>query len=181
VLYVLSGLLVASGLLRLGDEAGQAYANGNAAAENTATALTGECANETETAALLAAFQDREERLSLRESQIADRMQAMRVAEATIAERLEALSAAEATLTATLALASSAAQDDLGQLTSVYENMKPKDAAALFEEMTPEFAAGFLGRMRPDAAAAIMAGLEPTTGYSISVVLAGRNANVPTE
>ena len=57
--------------------------------------------------------------------------------------------------------------------------MKPKDAAALFEEMSPEFAAGFLGLMRADAAALIMTGLEPTTAYSISVILAGRNANVP--
>jgi flagellar motility protein MotE (MotC chaperone) len=47
--------------------------------------------------------------------------------------------------------------------------------------MTPEFAAGFMARMRPDAAAAIMAGLEPATAYSISVVIAGRNARVPTE
>jgi flagellar motility protein MotE (MotC chaperone) len=35
--------------------------------------------------------------------------------------------------------------------------------------------------MRPDAAAGIMAGLQPQTAYTISVVLAGRNAKVPTE
>jgi flagellar motility protein MotE (MotC chaperone) len=35
--------------------------------------------------------------------------------------------------------------------------------------------------MRADAAAAILAGLAPDQAYSISVVLAGRNANVPTE
>ena len=61
----------------------------------------------------------------------------------------------------------------------IHENMKPKDAAALFEEMAPEFAAGFLGRMRPDAAGAVMAGLDPKTAYTISVLLAGRNADVP--
>ena len=54
-------------------------------------------------------------------------------------------------------------------------------AAALFQLMEPSFAAGFLGRMRADAAAAILAGLEPDLAYSISVVLAGRNANVPRE
>jgi flagellar motility protein MotE (MotC chaperone) len=47
--------------------------------------------------------------------------------------------------------------------------------------MDPVFAAGFLGRMRSDAAAAILAGLPPELAYSISVVLAGRNASVPTE
>ena len=80
-----------------------------------------------------------------------------------------------------LAVAEKAAEGDLSRLTSVYEAMKPKDAAALFEAMEPEFAAGFLGRMRPDAAAGIMTGLSPETAYMISVVLAGRNARAPTE
>ena len=89
--------------------------------------------------------------------------------------------AAEEALAATIAMADEAAATDLDQLTNVYENMKPKEAAALFEEMPPEFAAGFLGMMRPDAAALIMTQLEPEVAYSFSVVLAGRNANVPTE
>ena len=89
--------------------------------------------------------------------------------------------AAEAKLASTLALADNAAENDLARMTSVYENMKPKEAAALFEEMSPDFAAGFLGRMRPDAAAAIMAGLSAPTAYTVSVVLAGRNASAPTE
>ena len=59
--------------------------------------------------------------------------------------------------------------------------MKAEQAAALFEQMEPSFAAGFLGRMRADAAAAILSGLEPELAYSISVVLAGRNADVPRE
>ncbi len=45
--------------------------------------------------------------------------------------------------------------------------------------MAPEFAAGFLGRMRPDAAAAVLAGLKPDKAYSISVMIAGRNATAP--
>jgi flagellar motility protein MotE (MotC chaperone) len=83
---------------------------------------------------------------------------------------------AEARLRGLMTLAEESAEGDLAQLTSVYENMKPKDASLLFERMSPDFAAGFLGRMRPDAAAAIMSGLPPELGYSISVLLAGRNA-----
>ena len=59
--------------------------------------------------------------------------------------------------------------------------MNAKEASVLFEAMAPEFAAGFLGRMRADAAAAVMAGLEPETAYAISVLLAGRNAAVPSD
>ena len=105
--------------------------------------------------------------------------QALALAEEQIEARLAALVAAEEDLAATISVADSAAEEDIARLTAVYENMKPKDAAALFEEMAPEFAAGFLGRMRPDAAGAVMAGLDPKTAYTISVLLAGRNADVP--
>ena len=108
-------------------------------------------------------------------------MEALQNAEAEIAVQLQALQQAEADLTATIALADSAAETDLAQLTTVYENMKPKEAADLFAEMSPPFAAGFLGMMRPDSAAQIMTELEPEVAYSFSVVLAGRNAAVPTD
>jgi flagellar motility protein MotE (MotC chaperone) len=47
--------------------------------------------------------------------------------------------------------------------------------------MSPEFAAGFLGRMAPEAAAAILSGMSAEAAYGISVIVAGRNANAPTE
>ena len=88
------------------------------------------------------------------------------------------LEAAEAGLDAAIAQASAAAEDDVAQLTAVYESMKPKDAAALFETMEPAFAAGFLGRMRPEAAAAVMTGMSPDRAYAVSAILAGRNAEL---
>ena len=128
---------------------------------------------------LLSALQAREALIKVQESAIAKRQKALQVADQEITKRLEALAQAEEKLRATLALADGAAEDDLAKLTSVYENMKPKGAAALFEKMEPTFAAGFLGRMRPESAAAIMAGLSPEVAYSISVIFAGRNATVP--
>ena len=107
------------------------------------------------------------------------RQKALAVADEEIQRRLVVLEEAEKSLRSLLAIANTAAEDDLARLTAVYESMKPKDAAALFEKMEPAFAAGFLGRMRSDAAAGVMAGLTPETAYSISVILAGRNADVP--
>ena len=98
-----------------------------------------------------------------------------------VADDLRRLEQAEEDLRATMAQADKAAETDIDQLTAVYENMKPDQASALFQMMEPSFAAGFLGRMRSDAAAAILAGLEPDLAYSISVVLAGRNAEVARE
>lgn len=138
-------------------------------------------ASEVEPGTLLAALQDREARLVIRENQVADRIQAMRVSESEIAEQLIALQEAESALRDTLALAETAASDDLARLATVYENMKPRDAANLFTEMAPDFAAGFLGIMNPASAAAIMTELAPPVAHTISVMLAGRNAGVPTQ
>ncbi len=181
VLYVLAGLLIASGVLRLGGEVAPAFATGLADPTSDTGASGAACPDNAEVAAMLDAFKAREARIAEKEAQIADRMQALSVAETQITERIAALQTARDQLASTLSVAQTASESDIAQLTTVYENMKPKDAAALFETMEPDFAAGFLSRMRPDAAAAIFAGLAPETAYSISAVIAGRNANVPNQ
>ena len=178
VLLILAVLLIGSGLLRAGLGAGEAMATqGEAGQANPPDSLT--CNAPEDLASILEAFQAREQRLAMREQQIAERLKALDLADRDVSEKLIRLAEVEERLRGTLALADSASEDDITQLVSVYEAMKPKDAALLFEEMIPEFAAGFLGRMRPEAAAGILAGLTPQTAYSLSVILAGRNASVP--
>lgn len=180
-LGIISGLMIAAGLIRITDGVGKVIAlettvhTGDAGA----AAAPGDCTPDGGTAALLAALRERETTLASHETALEERKQALGIAEDRISARLEQLKAAEAELSSTLALADSASEDDLARLTTVYENMKPKEAALLFSEMEPDFAAGFLARMRPDAAAAVMAGLDPKIAYGISAVLAGRNATVP--
>ncbi len=177
-LSVIASLLITSAVVRLGSEVAPAMAN-------EATADTAERnapdPQMVQTDTLLAALQAREAVLAEREEQLRDRMLALRTAEEEIEEKIQRLEQAEAELSATIAIADSAADSDLAQLTTVYENMKPKEAADLFAQMPPQFAAGFLGMMRPDAAALIMTELEPEVAYSFSVVLAGRNADVPSD
>lgn len=131
--------------------------------------------------AVILALQNREAALDDREASLEARAKEIENAEQQLYQARDALEAAEASLKATMAKADGAEEADLARLTSVYENMKPKDAAALFKEMAPEFAAGFLARMRPDAAAALVAGLEPKSAYAISLILANRNAKAPTK
>lgn len=183
-LILIAGFFLASGLLRLGSGTGSAIAREVEALRQTQdeealepqACETGEGISE-----LLAAIKEREARVKKQEASLEGRMKALSVAEAIMKRNLAALIEAEENLKATMALADTASEDDLTRLTSVYENMKAKDAVPLFEEMDPQFSAGFLGRMRPDAAAKIFAGLTPAKAYSISVILAGRNAEVPTE
>ena len=118
------------------------------------------------------------ERMAEEERRLATERAEMAQARSEMQAILGELEAAEAELDAAIARASGAAEEDLSQLTTVYERMKPRDAAKLFETMQPEFAAGFLGRMNPEAAAAVMAGMSPERGYAVSAVLAGRNVDL---
>lgn len=176
---VIASLLLGSAVLRIALGANQVMA------ESKDIEMSGLKATDTSentplpTSKLLQAIMQREKRATLKEQELAERKKALDVAKVEIERRLEALEKAEALLSATLAKANTAADDDVTQLIQVYESMKPKDTAALFETMEPAFAAGFLGRMRPEAAAGIMAGLSPQVAYTISVILAGRNANAP--
>ncbi len=189
VLLVVACLLAASGVIRIGEGAGRALAltgegdsvmaNGEAAAAVMAANPASCVPADAGAAGLLAAIRGRAETLDAREARIADRESALALAETEIASQMKALAAAEDDLARTVQIADTAAETDVARLVSVYESMKPKDAAALFAEMDPEFAAGFLGRMRPDAAGPILAGLDPKTAYTISVMLAGRNAAAP--
>ncbi len=146
---------------------------------NTELAAPMECQVDTDLAPLLAAFQERDAELNRRESQVRLRMQALAVADTELQKKLDALRDAETRLRDTIALAETASENDISALVAVYEAMKPKEAAALFDAMEPAFSAGFIGRMRPEIAAPILAGMRPETAYSISAILAGRNANVP--
>lgn len=182
-LLLISFLLFGSALLRLGVQAGPAISREmrqtteqDISADKKAAPVFAEM---NDLQPILAAFQARENKISAQEAHILDRMKALSIAESALDRKLAELIRVEKKLRATLALADGAAEGDLDQLTGVYEKMKPKNAAALFEKMDPKFAAGFLARMRSDAAASILAGLTPETAYTISLIFAGRNVNVP--
>lgn len=173
-LVILALILASSGALRVGSGVGAALANSEG--EDTAAAPLN-CP--VPPAALAAALVGREEFVSQQELKLEERMAALALADQAISKRLAELQGAEEALKNTLTIADGAAEKDLAKLTAVYEAMRPADAAALFQTMAPEFAAGFLGRMRPEIAAAVLAGMNPGKAYSISVLIAGRNATAP--
>jgi flagellar motility protein MotE (MotC chaperone) len=131
--------------------------------------------------ALLGAIRQREAQLAAEEKRLADRKQTLGVAEAKLAEQLAAFEKAQANLEKTLAMADQAAERDLTRMTTVYENMKPAEAAKIFETMDVGFAAGLLARMRPDVAAQVLTGMKPETAYAVTLTIASRNAAVPTK
>ncbi len=186
-LTIIACLLIGSALIRATIGAGEAWAKASEQMEAPAPLVDepgalntpAECYSEDDLRAVLEALENKKKHLDDRDQMISKRMDALAVADREIAARLEEMKQVEEALSRTLAIADQAAEKDISRLVSVYENMKPKDAAALFEEMDPNFAAGFLARMKPEAAAGVMAGLSPQVAYTLSVVLAGRNAEAP--
>lgn len=179
-LWAIVLLFITSGTIRIVESDGLALARGTIdPAPHDDTPPDQDCATEPDLMALQRELQAREARVIENEGLLRDREQALQQAETRINRRLEDLVAAEEKLARTVSIADGAADEDVARLVSVYESMKPKEAAPLFSEMAPEFAAGFLARMHPAAAAAVMANLDPKEAYTISVIMAGRNAGAP--
>lgn len=166
-------LFVASALFRLGIDTSFAFAEAVSPKESSSPTSD---EHDPGVLALVQKLKAREAELEARELDLLKRLKTAEAAEMAIRSKLEQLQTAEESLSRKIEIAAVGSDEDVARLTEVYARMKPKSAAALFSEMEPSFAAGFLGRMNPEAAAAILAGMEPDTAYTISVVLAGRNA-----
>lgn len=174
VLLVLSLLFFGAGLSRLGLGVAEVIA-----AEPTTPDETAETVQNPDPGDLFAALRAREAQLEAAEAALQTRQAALRAAERDIEAQIATLTDLEAQLAATLRQTESAAEQDLARLTTVFENMKPQQAADLFGQMDTEFAAGFMARLRPDFAGEVMAGLDPVIAYAITAVLAGRHARTP--
>ncbi|SLN47158.1 hypothetical protein PAM7066_02071 [Palleronia marisminoris] len=181
VLPILAGLLMASGLLRLGDGPVAAAVSELVASRSAHAAASTATTPEDGIAELLAELDARQAELDERAAKLA--VEGERIAEGKTALRsqLDGIEAAELELRELLQMADTAAEDDLSHLAQIYAAMKPAQAAALFQQMPPAFGAGFLGLMPPPASAAILAGMPPDAAYAISVMLAGRHADLPKE
>lgn len=182
-LGLVAAFFIASGLLRIAGPVSEAIAAEAAKkpVETASVATPAACEIDQPLPEIIAELKARKAELDARETKLLEYEQSLKIAEKAVLAKLDELQVAERNLAEKIALSAEAAESDLARLTAVYENMKPQVASALFEKMDPEFAAGFLGRMRPDAAALIMAGLTPENAYTISVILAGRNVEAPTQ
>ncbi len=175
-------LFAASGLLRMGlvDIAQASISDLASQPDLPHSTVGGQCAPIQSLEHALELVAGRAEVLDEREARLDDWQVELDSAEGRLRAQLAALEVIEDRLQGLLALSDTAAEDDLARLTQVYESMDPGDAATLFAEMDPSFAAGFLGRMQADSAAGILSSLDPVAAYSISVILATRNAG-PTQ
>ena len=135
ILIFVVAMLLLSGSLRLGS-VGIAIASSPEDTEpSTEDGATLECVTDAETQELMALLRERSDRVAEVEATQAQRQKDLVQAEAELLENLNKLEDAETRLSATIQRVDGASSDDVSRLTSVYESMKPKDAALLFEQM----------------------------------------------
>lgn len=182
VLPVLAALFLIGGSLRLVSGVGTALAQDPPASSPTrAEDILPLRTSPVSDARLSLELRERETALVEREAQLDERAALLAAAQDRVQAQIDALQAAEADLAATMASADQAAETDIARLVSVFQTMRPEDAANVFTEMDPDFAAGFLARLEPQVAGAILARIEPRQAYALSAIVAGRNALVPRE
>lgn len=124
------------------------------------------------------ALLEREQELAAIGLQIDQRRRELEVVERRVGAQLAELARQESALRAAFGQAESAAENEAAQLVSIYEKMKPKQAAQIFDHMPPEVAVGLVRRMRQTNSAPIMANMDPQKAYAISLLLASRSAAV---
>lgn len=132
------------------------------------------CVTETLAEALLA----EQERIETRSVELLKREKALEALEAKLDKQLENIETTRDSVQAQLDKIETLATDDLKHLISMYETMKPKNAAEIFDSMAPAFAAGFLRDMNSARAGLIMSEMNAKKSYEISLVIANKNAEL---
>ena len=125
---------------------------------------------------VLAVLQTDKANIAERMAAVEVREKALATLEAKLSEQMELIDAANDKMEAQLGEMKSVANEDITHLVKMYQTMKPKQAAAIFESMDAAFAAGFLREMNGERAGLIMANMDSRKSYSISAIMASKNA-----
>ena len=137
------------------------------AAINSSQCLTGD---------VLDVLQADRAKLTERLTAVTAREKTLETLEVKLKDQMAQIEAANDTLEARIELMETTANEDIDHLVKMYQVMKPKQAAEIFDSMDPAFAAGFLREMNSERAGMIMANMDSRKSYSISIIMAAKNA-----
>jgi flagellar motility protein MotE (MotC chaperone) len=126
--------------------------------------------------ALLDRLQDRRQELDSRGQELDLRENLLRAAEKRIEDQLAELKAVEDRIAAAEAARKAEEETKLKDLVIMYENMKPKEAAAIFDVMDMKVLVEVAGQMAPKKAGDVIAKMEPAAAERLTVALARKQA-----
>lgn len=163
------------------EETHEAKAEGEAQAEDETAAAAPEMAEPAEDPAarlsesemtVLKSLSGRREELATRAEALDMRERLLSAAEKRVEDRIAELKEIEARINARLGEQDAENEERLAGLVSMYETMKPKDAARIFERLDMGVLLDVVKRMQPRKMAAVMAAMDPVTAQDLTVELA---------
>ncbi|MGD1934592.1 MAG: MotE family protein [Candidatus Phaeomarinobacter sp.] len=124
---------------------------------------------------VLEALAARRKALDARENEIEMQEKLLAAAEARIDDKIVELKELKAKIDKVFKTEESKGDEKFKSLVKVYENMKPKDAAAVFEQLDMTVLLELLDRMNERKLAAILAAMDPARAQAVTVALATEN------
>ncbi|PKQ08336.1 MAG: hypothetical protein CVT73_07575 [Alphaproteobacteria bacterium HGW-Alphaproteobacteria-12] len=121
---------------------------------------------------VLQSLASRRKELDTRAGELDTREQLLAAAERRVEERIAELKDIEARINERIGAEDEANEARIAGLVSMYETMKPKDAARIFERLDMGVLLDVVMRMQPRKMAAVLAAMDPVVAQDLTVELA---------
>jgi flagellar motility protein MotE (MotC chaperone) len=125
---------------------------------------------------LLTDLRTRRQELDKREAALAERANVLTAAEGRLAARLDEMKALQARLEASEKARQVATDANWRGLVKVYEDMRPRDAAAICNDLETDVLISVLDRMKDAKTATLLAAMDPVKAREATTLLAKRRA-----
>lgn len=129
--------------------------------------------------ALLKRLAERRTELDKREQEIELRARLLEAAEARIGERVEELKSLETKIGVAAEVKKADEAQQLKGLVTMYENMKPKDAARVFDKLGFEVLLPLVEQVNPRKMSAILANMDPEAAGRLTAAIARKQSSPP--
>ena len=111
--------------------------------------------------------------LNQRQAEIMEQQRLLETSDRRVREQVAKLKIIKQEIVESAKLADTTLDKESKRIISIYEKMKPKEAANIFNEMTPDVAAELLRTMKEDQSSQILAKMNPKNAYDVTLSLAG--------
>ncbi|WP_298983938.1 hypothetical protein [uncultured Roseibium sp.] len=129
--------------------------------------------------AVLESLGKRRENLQEQEGQLDLREKLLQATEERIQNRLDELKKLEQRIEKTVGKKKQKEKDEIADLVTMYENMKPKDAARIFNRLSLPILMKVVQQMKPRKMAAILAKMSPEAAEKLTVAIASNSTKMP--
>ncbi|HXZ67378.1 MAG TPA: hypothetical protein VEH07_02200 [Alphaproteobacteria bacterium] len=124
---------------------------------------------------VLTSLTKRREELDKRQAELDMREKLLMATEQRLDQKLAEIKSIQSEIQSAVGALSDKQQKEIASLVKVYENMKPKDAAAIMQDLDRTILLEVASRIKEAKMAPILAAMEPSKAREITVLLAKRN------